>query len=207
MKTTMSQQVYQILKEQIIKGYYYGGQKLTETGIAKILEVSPTPVREAFKRLESEGFIENIPYKGAFVKSYSEDEIMVAYQMRAKIQGIALRFMMENMNQASIEQFIEIYIAAEKNKEENILRRYMPIHNWMIFGVKMDLVVDALKTINGIINIDRLIYDIENINEQYIIKNYRILANYIVGKDIEEAVKHIEKMIIYVMNLYLKKEG
>lgn len=203
----MSEQVYQILKEQIIKGYYYEGQKLTETGIAKVLEVSPTPVREAFKRLESEGFIVNVAYKGAFVKSYSKDEVICAYHMRAKIQGIALRFMMDKLDEDSIEAFKKIFEAAENNGEDHILKRYIPVHNWMIFGVKMDIVVEALTTINAIINFDRLVHALGEIDETLVKENFRILANHIIQKNTEEAVIHLEKMIIYVLNLYLEKEG
>ena len=50
------------LREAILHGYYEPGEKLDQDRIAEELEVSRTPVREAMRRLESEGFVEVRPH-------------------------------------------------------------------------------------------------------------------------------------------------
>ena len=67
-KTPLSEKVYSTLVESIVKGTLPPGTKLQEQHVAKQLAVSATPVREAFRRMERDGFIESIPYCGVVVK-------------------------------------------------------------------------------------------------------------------------------------------
>jgi len=206
-KKTMSDQVYNIIKEQIIKGYYYVDQKLTETGIAKVLDVSATPVREAFRRLEMEGFIKSIPYKGVFVRGYSSDEIECAYLMRAKIEGIALTYIINNMDDEMLTKCDDVFAQAFSNRNTHPLERYKPVHDWIIFGAKKDVIVDVLSTINAIINIDRLMHNIGEVDEDLIDKRHHELLDLIKGRKVKEAVNLIERMILYVLDIVLKKES
>jgi len=63
--------VYLQLKKDIALGYYAPGQALNVRDIAEKLNVSPTPVREALVRLESEGHVQTFPDKGAYVSEIS----------------------------------------------------------------------------------------------------------------------------------------
>lgn len=53
----LSDRAYRALREQIAAGTLSPGERLTERGLAELLGVSPTPVREALRRLEQEGLI------------------------------------------------------------------------------------------------------------------------------------------------------
>lgn len=70
-KKTLNLQVYEILKEMILSDEFKNEIKLNEVQIATKLEVSPTPVREAFRMLAADGIVEIIPWKGVFIKKYS----------------------------------------------------------------------------------------------------------------------------------------
>ena len=65
----LSEQVYNVLMDSIVNGSLEAGTELREQHIAKQMGVSATPVREAFKRLASDGLIEIVPYRGAVVKT------------------------------------------------------------------------------------------------------------------------------------------
>lgn len=58
---------FEKIKEAIIKGYFKPGEKLVEQTLAQEMGVSRTPVREAIRRLEAEGFVVSIPRKGVVV--------------------------------------------------------------------------------------------------------------------------------------------
>ena len=67
--------VYSNLKKRIISNALVAGDPLNEGLLSKELKTSKTPVREALQQLEKEGFVENVPGKGAFVSRFSFQDI------------------------------------------------------------------------------------------------------------------------------------
>ena len=65
--TFLSENAYEILKDAIITLTFEPGEKLNLSKITRELGISTTPVREAMNRLIQEGFVVNVPFKGAFV--------------------------------------------------------------------------------------------------------------------------------------------
>ena len=65
---------YAYVKERILEGAYPGGELLSEGEVAEALEVSRTPVREAFLLLEAEGLMRLYPKRGALVVPVSPGE-------------------------------------------------------------------------------------------------------------------------------------
>jgi DNA-binding GntR family transcriptional regulator len=67
------------------------GTRLREQRLADALGVSRVPVREAIRQLEQEGLVEVLPYRGAIVVGFAEDELDAAYEVRGVIEGAAMR--------------------------------------------------------------------------------------------------------------------
>jgi DNA-binding GntR family transcriptional regulator len=74
--------VYQALVNSIVNGHIEPGAPLRPETIARQLEVSTTPVREAMQRLEADGLVVKAPYQGWFVRSYSEQQVRDLYELR-----------------------------------------------------------------------------------------------------------------------------
>jgi len=79
------------LREAILSGYFGPGEKLDQDLVAEELEVSRTPVREALKRLESEGFIEVRSHYGAFITEISPQDIREVYEVRRLLEAEVVR--------------------------------------------------------------------------------------------------------------------
>ncbi len=79
------------LREAILHGYFKLGEKLDQDRIAEELEVSRTPVREAVRRLESEGFVEVRPHYGAFIAKVSPQDIREVYEVRTLLEAEIVR--------------------------------------------------------------------------------------------------------------------
>jgi DNA-binding GntR family transcriptional regulator len=79
------------LREAILHGYFELGEKLDQDHIAEELEVSRTPVREAMRRLESEGFVEVRPHHGAFIAKVSRQDIREVYEIRRLLEAEVVR--------------------------------------------------------------------------------------------------------------------
>ena len=65
--TSITEKVVNWLRISIIKGDLVSGTKLTEQKVSKMLNVSTTPVREAFRILEAENLLIHNPYSGVCV--------------------------------------------------------------------------------------------------------------------------------------------
>lgn len=118
-KKTLNEQVYDSLKQMMLDDVLKPSQKLNETDIADILGVSATPVREAFKRLAAEGFVEMIPYKGVYVKEYTITELKEVYQCREQLELLALDLAFPNIEESDIDRLIESLYKHKNDKDLN----------------------------------------------------------------------------------------
>ncbi|MGI9860016.1 GntR family transcriptional regulator [Moorella naiadis] len=113
----MGQKVYEEIKEAIINNTIKQGTMLQERIIAEKLSVSRTPVREALRRLNSEGLIELIPGKGATVTKITIEDIREIMQVREPLECLAVRLAAERIQPRDIKYLEDII--ANWDKEIN----------------------------------------------------------------------------------------
>ncbi len=106
---SLPQDLFEQLRDDILKGNIKHGQKLTEQNICAEYKVSRTPVREAFQKLELDGLIEIIPNRGAFVIGLTQQDIEDMYTLRQAYEAIAVRWAIERMSDVQLAQLQEIY--------------------------------------------------------------------------------------------------
>ena len=83
------EEIYEILRDDITYGELKLGEKLIELDICKRLNVSRTPVREAIRQLQAEGYIEVIVNRGAVVRKVSAEELQNIYDILAFLEACA----------------------------------------------------------------------------------------------------------------------
>lgn len=115
--TTRSDYVYQRLKDLISAGEYSPGKVLTEQTLAGELGVSRTPIREAIRRLEADGWVSTIPGRGALVRSLSVQDLDEIFVVREELEALALRLAMPNIPSSELET-IEMEMASMSAKLE-----------------------------------------------------------------------------------------
>lgn len=86
----MAEDVYRALKRDIIILRHSPGASLTETELARRYGSSRVPVREACKRLQQEGLLTSLPYKGYFVNRISLKEIQDSFELREVLETYAV---------------------------------------------------------------------------------------------------------------------
>lgn len=86
-----AQQAYDYVKARLLDGRFAGGTLLSENEIAQRLNVSRTPVRQAFVQLEAEGLLELYPRRGALVVPISASEAEDVLEARLLIEQHAAR--------------------------------------------------------------------------------------------------------------------
>ena len=89
-RLSIPQTIAHELRRAIVEGRLAPGEPLRQDALAKHFEVSAIPVREALRRLESEGWITFSPNKGAQVSPMSADEAKEIYEIRAALESLAI---------------------------------------------------------------------------------------------------------------------
>ena len=87
----LSDRAYEVIRESIISGTFKPGDQLVESQLARKLNISQAPVREALKKLSHEGLVTNIPRRGSFVTEVSDEEAAQAREVRVSLEELAAR--------------------------------------------------------------------------------------------------------------------
>lgn len=86
---SLSQQIRELILQRILSGEYVAGERLVETRIARELEVSQGPVREALRQLEAGGLVKYVPNRGAMVHKATAAEYAEVALVRAVLEAAA----------------------------------------------------------------------------------------------------------------------
>ncbi|GAB2466854.1 GntR family transcriptional regulator [Xylanimonas ulmi] len=99
-----SERVYQTLRERISDGTYVGGFRLVLDQLARELDVSPVPVREAVRRLEAEGLVTFTRNVGAQVRGIDVHEYADTMQTLAYLEGAATSLALPHLDASHLER-------------------------------------------------------------------------------------------------------
>ena len=86
----LSEQIKEVLLDQIIKGDIRPGERLVESRIAAQMQTSQAPVRDAIRELGMVGIVEMRRNKGAVVRAFNREELAQIYAVRAELEGMAV---------------------------------------------------------------------------------------------------------------------
>jgi DNA-binding GntR family transcriptional regulator len=132
---------YEFLKSSVLSGHFNPGERLTEEHLAKKLGVSRTPVREALHKLESEGLIKPLETRGFIVSRDSKDEVEELFELRAILEGYALRIISERISEEGLKQLGKLIAGAEdglrRKRMEEVFKWNTKFHD-TLHGIVVD---------------------------------------------------------------------
>lgn len=116
--------VYRKLRQSILKGKLKPGQKIVMAELAKGFGLSETPVREAIRRLESDGYVQFTPHMGAVVTGIDERQMVEIYLIRTELEALAARLAGSFVTERDLDFLVrknkEMEIAAGQEKYESL---------------------------------------------------------------------------------------
>ena len=121
--------VYDQLRKKIFEKTLTSGQRLPEVAIAKELQVSRTPVREALRRLENEGLVQIIPGWGACLASPTKQEIIDTYEVRGELEQMAVRKAARIITPLQLCRLQEQIDAERETFQQRNLESYLTIND------------------------------------------------------------------------------
>ncbi|WP_417454441.1 GntR family transcriptional regulator [Kiloniella sp.] len=155
---SLGEYVYQEVLQAIRDGQYHPGERIRESEFTKSLNVSRTPVREAFRRLQSEGRLTFEPQRGAIVAELNPQEVAELYALRQQLEGIAARFAAQHasdMEIANMEYILEKGREAKDPRDLNQINWelhhaiYNAAHNRFLIKA-FEAISDSMALLRGV---------------------------------------------------------
>ena len=145
--TSLADQVFEKLENDIIQGVYPRGEILTELKLVDQLGVSRTPIREALRRLEQERLIEDTG-KGSRVVGITEEDLEDIMNIRQRIEGLAAYYATKNMTPEGLAQLTHIAdlqdFYFDKGDAELLRQVDEQFHDTICYLSKRTVIVDTL---------------------------------------------------------------
>ncbi len=121
-------QVYQRLRRLLIEGHYPPGSRLVEERLASDLGVSRTPVRQALVRAAAEGLVQIFPNRGAVARSFTIDDLLEMYDLRALLEGHAAFLAAQRITPDQLARMEAAAAALEDSLNHTFARREDEVH-------------------------------------------------------------------------------
>jgi DNA-binding GntR family transcriptional regulator len=103
-RASISNGVYQALREAILDGQLKSGEWLRQQNLAEELGVSQTTVRDAFNQLIGEGLAVRVPYRGVRVVMLTASDLEDIYAIRAVLEGMAARVAAKRITEEELQE-------------------------------------------------------------------------------------------------------
>lgn len=119
--------VFETLREAIINQVLKPNERLMETQLAEELGVSRTPVREAIRKLELEGFVIMVPRRGVYVAGISMKDIYEVFEVRGALEALAASLAAERITEEELEEMERRLVKEAEETEANNLENIVEI--------------------------------------------------------------------------------
>ena len=202
---SLQEEIYDKLKKSIIRGELNPGEKLYETEIAKQLNVSRTPVREAFRRLQVDGDLTFIPNKGVFVTKHPPQEIKETYDIISVLEGYAVELAAKTITDKDLSVLRHIQeqlvtLSSEKKYHEYAEQNYK-FHEYLTHLSKNNTLVKTISGLRSRIYRYRFVsVTIPGYLEKYAAE-HELIMEALKQKDATKAGKYMKSHVDFVKNI------
>jgi DNA-binding GntR family transcriptional regulator len=134
---------YLDLRERIVTGDLKAGASLNQEQLAAEMGVSTTPLREALRKLETEGFVVGRSHKDVYVAPLDPEEVTELYAVRSHLDALAARLAAENLDDEARSQ-IEEAAAALGSDDADPVAANRRFHRAIYTASKNEILVSVL---------------------------------------------------------------
>ena len=142
--------VYDHIREMIDQGDLPIGKKIDKSELAERLGVSQTPIHDALNQLVGEKFLEQRPRDGYYIREFNAVEFCELFEMRAGLEGIAVRLCCENATDEQLRVLTSAFDEFSLPLDEELVHHYYEIdrrfHEDIVVFSGNGFILESLKT-------------------------------------------------------------
>lgn len=206
---SIREQVYEGIKLMIINGQIAQGEKLQESELTEIFEVSRTPVREALKMLKDDGLLESGDGKGLYVKSLTPQNVADILEIRCLLEQFALKLAIERLTPEMSRQLMALRAEFETFRTyldvEEYVKLDLRLHNCIIEFSGNAFLRDLMERIYSAMQSVRVLALSRPVRYTKSIDEHIGIINAILDKDYHSGAEcihqHLEEVRVTVLNL------
>ncbi len=143
--------VSETLRQAIQDGVLKPGERLMEIPLAEELGVSRTPIREAIRKLELEGFVVMVPRRGTYVANISLKDITQVFEIRSALEELAAGLAAERITAEEIEtlerMLVEIGDHMENKDMESVVAADVEFHEVLYRASRNERLADIVHNL------------------------------------------------------------
>lgn len=149
---SLVQTIVESIEARIINGELQPGERLIEQAMCDLLEVSRAPLREAFRILENQGFLENRQRKGVYVTKLTRKEAIDIYMIRANLESLATYLAVKAGGKALADELGAIHTvmkdAVKRGDSDCYIVNNLRFHEILVSTCGNQRLIDMLRSFN-----------------------------------------------------------
>ena len=145
---TFSGRAVDVLREMVLLGQLPPGQRLNEVELANALGISRGPLREAIQRLRSEGLLTAVSGRGAYVRTFTADELRDLYEVRIALETHAVRLAGQKIGTGAASDLGTLVDAADPETTEYSHSLDLDFHRKLAALAENEALVHAITEIH-----------------------------------------------------------
>lgn len=126
---TLREKILEHIRDAIVAGTLKAGSRVSEPELAERYGISRTPIREAFRQLESEGYLTVVPRRGAVVSEFSPKDVEEFYAIKSIMEGYAARCACENLTEKDLGRLQAINAKLADLATNGDIKHFFKIHS------------------------------------------------------------------------------
>lgn len=148
-KSSLVEDVHNYLRESIVNLSLKPGEQLNELALIKKLGISRSPLREAFRLLEAEGFVIRYRGKGVYVREVTANDVMELFSIRAALESLAAELAASTLTDKELQGIEKITKKMEQVAQKGDIRAYgklnFDFHREIVKGARNKRLEEMIK--------------------------------------------------------------
>ena len=200
--------VFNTLRKAILTGKLKPGERLMEVHLANQLGVSRTPIREAIRKLELEGFVIMIPRRGAEVARITEKSLKDVLEVRRALDALSVELACDRITEEDIERLLkacqDFELAARGNDAAVIAKADVDLHDIIVEATGNQRLQQLVNNLSEQMYRYRFVYIKEESQHDMLVAEHKEIYESIASRDKERAARaariHIDNQEKSIIN-------